>query len=93
MRHGKVFAIKLRGGPIPLKPPTPLTPASYAGQRYVYREQVGAGEQAAGKVYALKKLDEHDAELFGKQALADVYKRLPTNGGKFIARERGVFQK
>ncbi len=70
-RRNKVFAIRLREAPAPAKPPSVLTPASYAGQRYVYREAVKAGGEQVARCYSLRKIDREDRGVF-VSVLADV---------------------
>lgn len=74
-REGRVRAIRLVERAMPIKPPTPLTPASYLGQRYSYMETVRNDEQQVGRCFALKPINAEDGGLFGVNALADVCSR------------------
>lgn len=72
-RHGKVASIRLREIRAPRKPPTPLSVASYLGQRYVFREAVrsSATGEIVARDYALKPIESEDRDRF-TAVLADV---------------------
>lgn len=62
-RNGKVYSIRILESPSPMKPPTPLTPASY-GQRYVFLAPIRSGREQVGRVYEHKKIHAEDQDLF-----------------------------
>jgi hypothetical protein len=72
-RNGRVLAVRICPSPSPIAPPTPLSAASYLGQRYSFRERVREGDNVVARVWSPKPLSA-DEEFVIRHGLADVCK-------------------